>query len=180
MPSDLPKKSFLYRAKPELQGATVEIEWGGDAQNPLSQALDNTSDASTVYPRARYLSQQFVDELCSSDGVDDKLLNEVERVIFEAHDVNQKDGAISFDELLDKRASAARVRRKREQENLENLAEQVGAEIDKIKLIPSLTAQIKEKEKFIAQYIADRGKLVCKEVKKKQKDSTNLAMQLKK
>lgn len=162
LPSDLPKKSFLYRAKPELQGATVEIEWGGDAQNPLSQALDNTSDASTVYPRARYLSQQFVDELCSSDGVDDKLLNEVERVIFEAHDVNQKDGAISFDELLDKRASAARVRRKREQENLENLAEQVGAEIDKIKLIPSLTAQIKEKEKFIAQYIADRGKLVCK------------------
>lgn len=64
--------------------------------------------------------------------------------------------------MLDKRASAARVRRKREQENLENLAEQVGAEIDKIKLIPSLTAQIKEKEKFIAQYIADRGKLVCK------------------
>ena len=32
--------------------------------------------------RARYLSQQFVEELCSSSGVTDALLREIERVIF--------------------------------------------------------------------------------------------------
>jgi hypothetical protein len=33
----------------------------------------------------RYLSQQFVEELCSASGLTDGLLREIERVIFEAH-----------------------------------------------------------------------------------------------
>ena len=162
LPEALPDKSFLVRAKPELKGAAVELEWGGDAVNLQQRELGMTYDHPTSYARARYLSQQFVDELCSSDGVDDKLLEEVERVIFEAHDVNQKDGAIDFDELLDKRASVARVKRKREQCNLEALAEQVGVELDKIKMTHKLETQVSDKQKLIAQYIEDRKKLVCK------------------
>lgn len=162
LPESLPEKSFLVRAAPELKGAKVELEWGGDAANPEKRELDSICTHSTSYSRARYLSQQFVDDLCSSDGVDDKLLHEVERVIFEAHDVNQKDGAISFDELLDRRASTSRARRKREQEGLESLAEQIGVELDKIKMIETLTSQVTDKEKLISQYTADRGKLICK------------------
>jgi len=162
LPDELAEKSFLFRAHSELQGVTVELEWGGDETNLQKRKLDNIFDHSTSYPRARYLSQQFVDDLCSSDGVNDKLLQEVERVIFEAHDVNQKDGAISFDELLEKRASASRTKRKREQEFLDSLAEQIGTELNKNKLMMQLKSQVSEKEKLIAQYITDRNKLVFK------------------
>ena len=43
-----------------------------------------------TYPRARYLSQQFVEELCSSSGMTDALLREIERVIFESHPLTER------------------------------------------------------------------------------------------
>jgi len=160
LPNNLPDQSFLIRARSELRGSKIELQWGEDEISSEITALDHLFTHSTSYSRARYLSQQFVDELCSSEGVDDKLLHEVERVIFEAHDVNQKDGSISFEELLDKRASSARIRRKREQNYLETLAEQIGVELDKRKSLTKLKIQISAKEKLIAQYTTDRGKLV--------------------
>ena len=51
------------------------------------------------FPRARYLSQQFVEELCSSGGFSDGLIAEIERVIFESHSDDQREGAIDFAEL---------------------------------------------------------------------------------
>lgn len=162
MPSNLSDESFLLRAKSELQGAKVELQWGEDETRSQTRELDNLNLHSTSYTRARYLSQQFVDDLCSSDGVGDKLLKEVERVIFEAHDINQKEGTISFDELLELRASRHRINRKRDQENLVMLAEQVGTELDKIKLVVRLKAQASEKEQLIIRYTADRGTLISK------------------
>ena len=162
LPSNLSDESFLLRAKSELQGAKVELQWGEDETRSQTRELDNLNLHSTSYTRARYLSQQFVDDLCSSDGVGDKLLKEVERVIFEAHDINQKEGTISFDELLELRASRHRINRKRDQENLVMLAEQVGTELDKIKLVVRLKAQASEKEQLIIRYTADRGTLISK------------------
>lgn len=164
LPDNLPEQSFLVRAQPELEDAKVKLEWGGDTSDPQVRPLDkdNLFFQSTTYPRARYLSQQFVDELCSSEGVGDKLLKEVERVIFEAHDINQKEGTISFDELLDLRASGPRANRKRAESHMESLSEQIGVELDKNKQVGTLRSQVAEKKALIAQYIADRNKLVCK------------------
>ncbi len=50
-------------------------------------------------PRARYLSQKFVEELCSATGMTDELLREIERVIFEAHCLADRDGTVDFEEL---------------------------------------------------------------------------------
>ena len=68
------------------------------SDEPLLDAPVNQS--SDAYARARYLSQQFVEELCSIEGMP-ALINEIERVIFEAHPSLDRDGAIDFDELLD-------------------------------------------------------------------------------
>jgi hypothetical protein len=65
-----------------------------------------------AYPRARYLSQQFVEELCSIEGMP-ALIKEIERVIFEAHPSLERDGAADFDELLENRARQYRDARAR-------------------------------------------------------------------
>src|SRR3546814_5575192 len=74
--------SFLVRARPLVGDAKVRVKWA--AGDPETRAL-NGSDANGPfsYERVRYLSQQFVEELCSSTGLTDGLLREIERVILD-------------------------------------------------------------------------------------------------
>ena len=76
--------SFLVRARSLVAEGRVKITWA--AGDPSTRFL-NGSDANDPmsYPCVRYLSQQFVEDLCSSNGMTDDLLQEIERVIFEAH-----------------------------------------------------------------------------------------------
>ena len=151
--------SFLLRARSLLGDGKVEVRW--EAEEPSVRML-NGSDANgpSSYERARYLSQQFVEELCSSSGLTDGLLREVERVIFEAHPENTRDGALDFSELLDLRASRHRHARNRETEAVSTISERISIEIEKQKLVGTYTAQITNKEKLVRAYTADRSKLV--------------------
>src|SRR6202020_950298 len=95
---------FLVRAQPVIGNAEVTLTWGGG--DTATRAL-NGKDANNpfAYPRARYLSQQFVEDLCSSKGASEGLIQEVERVIFEAHAEEEREGTMNFAELLESRIS---------------------------------------------------------------------------
>lgn len=158
------RHSFISRANEDgyLDGASVSISWLDGIepeQRPLNRPVRQDWDS---YPRARYLSQQFVDELCSSAGMTDALLAEIERVIFEAHPVQDRDGAVTFADLLDQKAARYRDARAREEASLAALSERIGAEMEKTKLVGPLSAQVEEKKKLIDRYTADRAKLIPK------------------
>jgi hypothetical protein len=139
----------------------VELTWA--AGGVITRSLDGSDSNDPLnYPRVRYLSQQFVEDLCSSHGLSDALLQEMERVIFEAHPINNRDGSIDFGELLDRRATRFRLARDREAEALEQLSERIGTELEKERLVGSYDAQVNQKAKQIANYTADRAKLVSK------------------
>ena len=72
-------------------------------------------------PQVQYLSQQFVDRLCSSDGLADNLVEEIERVIFQAHTPEDRLDATGFRELLEAKMSRARNARARGKETLGHL-----------------------------------------------------------
>lgn len=57
--------SFLSRAQDLMGNATTTLTWGsGDT---VTRSLDGSdTDGHMSFPRARYLSQQFVEELCSA------------------------------------------------------------------------------------------------------------------
>ncbi len=93
----------------------------------------------------------------------DALLKEVERVVYEAHSVSDRDGATDFDDLLDIRATRFRAARLREEQSLENLSERIGGELEKQRSVASLETQVKEKDQLIARHVEDRSKLVAKE-----------------
>lgn len=153
--------SFLARAGEYLGGASVTVTWQ-DGHEPFTRPLDSPVNRSAdAYPRARYLSQQFVEELCSIEGMP-KLIKEIERVIFEANPSIDRDGAIDFDELLELRANHYRNARAREESALANISDQIGIEMEKSKQVQPLKQQIAAKEKVIAGYQRDRKSLLPK------------------
>jgi hypothetical protein len=153
--------SFLVRARPLLDQAQVTLTWAGGGT--VTRALDG-SDANgpSAYPRARYLSQQFVEELCSSQGTSEGLVQEIERVIFEAHDDDQRDGAADFQELLEARTMRFQEARRREVEAIIALSERIAAELEKETLLEGLQQQTVQKRELIKNYNADLAKLVVK------------------
>lgn len=161
--NDSISSSFLARAKHLIGDARVKLTWGGGDE--VTRALDGSeSDFATSYPRARYLSQRFVEDLCSStQGPSDGLIAEIERVIFDAHDDDSKDGAINFRELCDRKIDRFRQTRERESESLAQVSQRIGEEHEKERLIPSLVRNLAVKTKLIDGYRADLSKLVIKE-----------------
>lgn len=151
-------QSFLHRARELLDDTSVNLVWGEG--NPTERQLLDGNNWFDRSPRARYLSQQFVDELCSSTGMTDALLKEIERVVFDSHSVSDRDGAVSFGDLLEIRATRHRQARLREESALAIVSERIGAELEKVKLVEGYKAQIAEKGRILAQCRSDRDKLV--------------------
>lgn len=153
--------SFLARARRVIGDASTTLTWGGG--ETVTRSLDG-SDANghMSFPRARYLSQQFVEELCSAKGVSDGLINEIERVIFETHSQDDRDGAIDFAELRDQQTERFLQARVREAEAIADISERIATELEKASLIATLTTQTTQTKKLISGYTADRAKLVVK------------------
>jgi len=155
-----PSSSFLSRAEELLGDAQITTNWlVGDA---TSRALDGSTTPDVIYPRARYLSQQFVEDLCSSHDLNDGLLSEIERVIFEAHPLLDRDGALDFSELLVQRAQRFRQARRREEEAIAQLSERIGTELEKSRTVSGFQPTIIKKQGQITAYTNDRSKLVAK------------------
>lgn len=166
--------SFLVRARPLIGDARVKLTWGG---GELSGSHLDGRDAGdvTAYPRARYLSQQFVEELCSAKGASEGLVHEIERVIFEAHSEEGHDGAYSFDELRDQRALRYQQARRREDDAIAATSDRIAEELEKEALVTTLTGQIAAKETLIKGYTADLSKFVIKGTEAQVQRHTALA-----
>ncbi|MGH6858740.1 MAG: TrlF family AAA-like ATPase, partial [Phyllobacterium sp.] len=133
--------SFLARARRLIGDATTTITWGGGAD--VTRSLDGRdANGNVAFPRARYLSQQFVEELCSAKGVSDGLVDEIERVIFESHSQDDREGAIDFAELRDQQTARYHQARERETEAISDISERIGTEFEKESLVATFTTQV--------------------------------------
>ncbi len=152
-------RSFLNRASEFLKSSGVELEW--ESEEKTAARFSNQDDWSEwETPRVQYLSQQFVDALCSSDGMTGSLVEEVQRVIFDAHEETEREGASNFQELYDIRCDNAIQQRRRCENELSTIAEQLLAE-RLLKLdLPNLTKKKEELVKQMSQDDLARKKLV--------------------
>jgi ABC-type lipoprotein export system ATPase subunit len=89
--------SFLKKAMPIASGTEVSLAWA-DRDSPETRLVGEQPEEH-AYPAVRYLSQHFVEQLCSSDGASDRLIDEIEHVVFYALDETDRLGASSFSEL---------------------------------------------------------------------------------
>ena len=153
--------SFLARARELVGDATVTLTWGGGVETTRSlngrEALSHLS-----FPRVRYLSQQFVEDLCSSNGVSDGLIEEIERVILEAHPLDDREGAIDFSEFRENKTSRFQQARDREADAISDLSERIAIELEKERLVDTLVSQVAQMKTRIQNYNNDLAKLVVK------------------
>lgn len=153
--------SFIRRAGPLLHSCTTEVQWthGETTRCDLaSRAMGDPSQPRSV----RYLSQQFVEQLCAADGVSDNLLAEIERVVFASLPPGSRQGATDFSELLAIRLQAAKACQRDELEAIADLSRRISHE-----RILSRSAQQKESElgqrrKVVERLVGQIGQLTSK------------------
>lgn len=166
--------SFLARAKSLISDETVTLHWGGG--NETTRELNgNDANSHLSYPRARYLSQQFVEELCSSNGISDGLVEEIERVIFEAHSIDEREGAINFAGFREYKTIRFQQARKRESEAITNISERISTELEKEAAIDNFLSQVAQKKTLIKSYDADLKKLVVSGTEQQAKKHAELS-----
>lgn len=165
--------SFLARAHKLIGDSATTLTWGGGTQG--TRWLDGRdANGPTSFPRARYLSQQFVEELCSARGASDGLVGEIERVIFESHKLDDRDGALDFSELRAQSTVRFQQAREREADAISNVSERISTELEKETLVSTLTAQVAQKKALIANYNKDLAKLAVKGTEAQIKRYTEL------
>jgi energy-coupling factor transporter ATP-binding protein EcfA2 len=123
--------SFVHRASNPpglLEGATVQLDWSDGAHNAQPLRKPEVSFDSEDRGQVRYLSQQFVERLCASDGLATELVGEIEAVIFAATDETERLGAVSFEGLRTTRLEPVRNRRTSCEAAIQAATEQIADE----------------------------------------------------
>lgn len=100
--------SFITKGALHLSGTKVELEWGGGER---TEGTLTDSPFSATKPRVRYLSQDFVERLCSSDHEGTELQKAIEDVVFAKLGEIQKEGYSSFGELRKAREAASNIQK---------------------------------------------------------------------
>jgi ABC-type lipoprotein export system ATPase subunit len=155
------KTSFIIRAQEHLDDVSVALSWQA-GENTVKAVRDARYDDFYETARVQYLSQQFVDQLCSSEGMTDELLLEIERVIFTAHPIEDRIGISDFQEMLSQRASIARLQRQEQESIISEKSRFITSELTKKNSLPNLQKKRDDLLKEINTDKEARSKLIAK------------------
>lgn len=158
---DLDERSFVRRARRHLEGSTARLAWEDGTPTEVSLG-DLEATGLFESPRVQYLSQQFVDRLCSAEGMTDELLAEIERIIYMAHPSEDRMGTTTFRELLDLKAAHGRSIRQSQEEVLAETTTQLNMERGRRAALPLLQRQRSEKAEASVKDRRDRESLIGK------------------
>lgn len=157
----LSKTSFIKRAYDHLLDVNVTLDWKeGDAT--IKDIKDAIYEDYYEFPRVQYLSQQFVDQLCSSEGMTDQLMTEIEKVIFNAHPSDERLSVSNFQELLAQKAEEPREARVEQETFIAQTSASITKEIAKKSNVATLQKRGDDLQKEIDTDKVTRGKLLAK------------------
>lgn len=174
--------SFITKGQLHLSGTKIELEWGGGDRT--SGILTDTP-LNTTRPRVRYLSQDFVERLCSSDHEGTELQKAIEDVVFAKLDEVQKEGYSSFGELRKARESASNIQKEalrgelatlhKEVDRLQEAIDQRGS---KLSSIAEVKKQVEELKKQMPDATQSVDQKVLEELEKQQTQLKELEDQI--
>ena len=102
------QSSFIVKGQSLLEGLKVSLEWG-TGERTQGTLLDDAPEYAR--PKVRYLSQDFVERLCSVDMEGAELQLAIEEVLFSKLSEIQKESCSTFSELRQTHLSASKIRR---------------------------------------------------------------------
>ena len=176
------QSSFITKGQLHLSGTKIDLEWGGGEQT--SGTLTN-APLSTTRPRVRYLSQDFVERLCSFDHEGTELQKAIEDVVFAKLDEVQKEGYSSFEELRKARESASNIQKEalrgelatlnKEVDRLQEAIDQRGT---KLSSKAEVEKQVKELQKQMPDATQSVDHKILEELEKQQAQLKELEEQI--
>jgi ABC-type lipoprotein export system ATPase subunit/gamma-glutamylcyclotransferase (GGCT)/AIG2-like uncharacterized protein YtfP len=173
----LSESSFLRRATSPtnlLPGAKVEESWGDGHTVPADFAPPSPFDFIEDLPGVCYLSQQFVDRLCSSGGLAVELRQQIERVIFDQTEKTNRFDTTSFAALSEVLVEPIRHRRTQHAATISSLANKIAAEQKLIDQFESL----KEGHKKIQEALTKQNDDLLKLLPKGKEERTKRLLEL--
>lgn len=142
------KTSFI--AKSGIRGLEITVDWkAGDSSTAVVDKAYSSPDQ-----RTKYLSQQFVEDLCANNLVGEKLRTEIEGVIFQHLASDLQLGASGFSALRAKRTNVVREER-------QSLWEGIQASIADYVDLLSKIAELPSKEERVRQLREEREGLLA-------------------
>lgn len=161
------KGSFIKKASKEMAGTEIKVEWAD--KHPTKKTI-SIKDYKSEDVQIRYLSQEFVENLCSEDRLGEALRDEIEKVVFSHIDETEQLGASNFFELRKKKTISIVEQRLDSEENLSkniasyvSAAEEMSSRSEKLQRRARLTNDITN---------------VKKEIPKQTKEGENLTNQI--
>ncbi|HEY2467772.1 MAG TPA: AAA family ATPase [Terracidiphilus sp.] len=143
------QSSFFGRAGKLLDDASVALSWADGATGSAVPLCGDGRWDPEEPSNVSYLSQQFVERLCSASGLATELRKEMERVVFEATAHVDRMECESFNELAEISLHSNRRRREEFEESIGSIGESILKEELSRDQIPALTKNIEATKKQI-------------------------------
>jgi len=167
------QSSFITKGGLHLDGARVKLEWGnGDTTEGVLR--DNPFPASR--PRVRYLSQDFVERLCSADIGGMELQVAIEEVVFARLSEVQREGYSSFSELRKARELGPESRRESlrgelaaQHKELERLQRRLAERPQKVAAQADAASQLAELRKQLPEATETADQTVLKSLEEQER-----------
>jgi ABC-type lipoprotein export system ATPase subunit len=182
---DYGRASFLRKAKNDINQLDINYTFSESGEKNI---VFKNGFANEGIANAKYLSQQYVESLCSDTGASEDLLNEIERFVFNEIPDYDRYGKVNFRELKEYLCSTY-------DQHIDELRHSIimcSKEIAKIRLLKNKILPSKElKRKELLVEIANiRGKLpkvntsnkdsIINKISEINKQGANLAVKIKK
>ena len=155
--------SFIHRATTPvnyLDESEVHLYWG-DGNHHARWINKRISDQPGE--SVRYLSQQFVERLCSSAGLAVELRKEIERVVFDATEPENRFATHTFEELAGVHLKPIRRERDVAQTAIANISDQINVEEALTASIPATEKAQTDRSRRIAKTKGDMKGLIPKD-----------------
>jgi ABC-type lipoprotein export system ATPase subunit len=169
------ESAFLLKAKEHLAQEAAQLVWADGTKTGPSRLADAGARRPDVPTDVRYLSQQAVERLCSSDSLGRELLAEIEGVVFASIPEEKRLGAAGFVELRGLRLEEILRARAAHLDTIHRLSEAIAKEDEnkarrpiEEKRLADLTAKIAKDEKDLRDLLPKDKKKETEQLAKGQ------------
>ncbi|HEY4498476.1 MAG TPA: hypothetical protein VJH94_00250 [Candidatus Paceibacterota bacterium] len=139
--------SFIGKARPLIGEMSVRLKW---RDGSVSEAIKLEDDPSGELPSVRYLSQDFVEQLCSQDISGGQLITQIEEVIFTHIEESDRLDTASFEELKRLKTETIQTRKTEIKARIAKLNSEIVELEDQVKGKTAKQQQLKKCETDIA------------------------------
>lgn len=182
------KSSFIQKAKRYLNGVQVRLNW---ANEHTSEAYLDQRYVDRL-PEVRYLSQDFVEELCSQDLTGESLIRQIEEVVFSYIDETERLDASSFADLrrlktenLTERKNDVKVDISSLNREICDLEDQIAERAEKvmqlnrnIENIAAINSQLSEMESAVNAEISQQAEQLTNLIQSKSDELSRINLRL--